>query len=54
MNIVQTIAEKPALSDSIYRYGSKTSQVLELGVNERALYYDHDHASKCDPQESRV
>ena len=34
---------------TIYRYGSKSSQVLELGVNEEAHHFDH--ASRCDPDE---
>jgi ribonucleoside-diphosphate reductase alpha chain len=37
---------------TIYRYGSRASQVLELGVNEEAIHYDH--ASKCDPTECRI
>jgi ribonucleoside-diphosphate reductase alpha chain len=37
---------------TIYRYGSKSEQVLELGTKERSYYYDH--ASKCDPEECRV
>lgn len=37
---------------TIYRYGSKALQVLELGVGEEALHYDH--ASRCDPEECRV
>lgn len=37
---------------TIYRYGSKSSQVLELGLGEEALNYDH--ASKCDPDECKV
>lgn len=37
---------------TIYRYGSKSEQVLELGVGEEAHYYDH--ASKCDPEECKV
>jgi ribonucleoside-diphosphate reductase alpha chain len=37
---------------TIYRYGSKSKQVLELGVGEEAHYYDH--ASKCDPEECKV
>ena len=37
---------------TIYRYGSKSSQVFELGVGEEAHHYDH--ASKCDPEECRV
>jgi ribonucleoside-diphosphate reductase alpha chain len=37
---------------TIYRYGSKAAQVLELGLDEEAHYYDH--ASTCDPQECKV
>jgi ribonucleoside-diphosphate reductase alpha chain len=37
---------------TIYRYGSKSSQVLELGLGEEALHYDH--AARCDPEECRV
>ena len=37
---------------TVYRYGSKDSQVLELGAGEEAFHYDH--ASQCDPQECRV
>jgi ribonucleoside-diphosphate reductase alpha chain len=37
---------------TIYRYGSKAGQVIELGVSEEAHYYDH--ASTCDPEECKV
>jgi ribonucleoside-diphosphate reductase alpha chain len=37
---------------TIYRYGSKAAQVLELGVGEEPYHYDH--ASSCDPTECRV
>jgi ribonucleoside-diphosphate reductase alpha chain len=37
---------------TIYRYGGKSSQVLELGLGEEAHHYDH--ASKCDPEECKV
>jgi ribonucleoside-diphosphate reductase alpha chain len=37
---------------TIYRYGSKSTQVLELGVHEEAHHYDH--ASPCDPEECRI
>ena len=37
---------------TIYRYGSKPAQVVELGVSEEAHYLDH--ASTCDPEECRV
>jgi len=37
---------------TIYRYGSKATQVLELGADEEAYHYDH--TSACDPEECRV
>ncbi|WP_447860493.1 adenosylcobalamin-dependent ribonucleoside-diphosphate reductase [Nitrospira calida] len=37
---------------TIYRYGSKDSQVFELGIGEEAFQYDH--ASTCDRQECRL
>jgi ribonucleoside-diphosphate reductase alpha chain len=37
---------------TIYRYGSKSKQVLELGVDEEAFYYDH--SSSCDPRECKI
>jgi ribonucleoside-diphosphate reductase alpha chain len=37
---------------TIYRYGSKATQVLELGDDEEAYHYDH--SSKCDPEECKV
>jgi len=37
---------------TIYRYGTKSAQVLELGVGEEAHHYDH--ASRCDPGECKV
>jgi len=37
---------------TLYRYGSKSAQVLELGVGEEAHHYDH--ASRCDPGECEV
>ena len=37
---------------TIYRYGSKGTQVLELGRGERPAQYDH--GAPCDPGESRV
>jgi ribonucleoside-diphosphate reductase alpha chain len=37
---------------TIYRYGSKTTQVLELGTGETPHQYDH--ASRCDPGECRL
>jgi len=37
---------------TLYRYGSKSAQVLELGVAEEAHHYDH--ASRCDPGECEV
>jgi ribonucleoside-diphosphate reductase alpha chain len=37
---------------TVYRYASKTTQVLELGAEEKPMHYDH--ASRCDPDECRV
>jgi ribonucleoside-diphosphate reductase alpha chain len=37
---------------TIYRYGSKSQQVLQLGVGEEPQHYDY--ASRCDPGECRV
>jgi hypothetical protein len=36
----------------MYRYGSKSQQVLELGVGEEPQHYDY--GSRCDPGECRV
>lgn len=36
---------------TIYRYGSRSSQVLELGAREAAAH--REHASRCDPEECR-
>lgn len=37
---------------TIYRYGSKDEQVLELGAREESFHYDH--ATHCDPTECDV
>jgi ribonucleoside-diphosphate reductase alpha chain len=37
---------------TVYRYGSRSAQVLELGVDEEA--YQYDHGANCDPGECRV
>jgi ribonucleoside-diphosphate reductase alpha chain len=37
---------------TVFRYGSKSSQVLQLGVEEEPLHYDH--ASRCDPEECKL
>jgi ribonucleoside-diphosphate reductase alpha chain len=37
---------------TVYRYGSKPGQVLELGAGEEPHHYDH--ASRCDPEECRI
>jgi len=37
---------------TVYRYGSRAGQVLELGGGEESFHYDH--AARCDPTECRV
>jgi len=37
---------------TIYRYGARPAQVLELGAAEESQHYDH--ASRCDPEECRL
>lgn len=37
---------------TIYRYGAKPAQVLELGAADEPHHYDH--ASRCDPEECRL
>jgi ribonucleoside-diphosphate reductase alpha chain len=37
---------------TLYRYGSKSRQVLELGKDERAHHYEQ--AARCDPEECKV
>jgi ribonucleoside-diphosphate reductase alpha chain len=37
---------------TVYRYGSREHQVLELGAGEETYHYDH--AARCDPGECRV
>ncbi|HYL57038.1 MAG TPA: adenosylcobalamin-dependent ribonucleoside-diphosphate reductase [Gemmatimonadales bacterium] len=37
---------------TLYRYGSRSSQVLELGVDQAGYHFEH--ASACDPEECRV
>ncbi len=37
---------------TVYRYGSKTSQVLELGADQSASSFEH--SARCDPQECRL
>ncbi|MFZ5541108.1 MAG: adenosylcobalamin-dependent ribonucleoside-diphosphate reductase [Pseudomonadota bacterium] len=37
---------------TVYRYGSKATQVLELAVDEAP--HQFDHASRCDPEECRI
>lgn len=37
---------------TIFRYGSKSKQVLELGAGEEPYHYDH--SSKCEPEECKV
>lgn len=37
---------------TVYRYGSKSTHVLDLGLGEETYHYDH--ASRCDPYECEV
>lgn len=37
---------------TVYRYGSITGQVLQLGVGEEL--YEKEHASKCDPYQCKL
>ncbi len=37
---------------TIYRYGSKASQVLQLGAGEEAQHYEH--TARCDPEECKL
>jgi len=37
---------------TIYRYGSKAAQVLELGIDENPLSYEY--SPKCDPGECKI
>jgi ribonucleoside-diphosphate reductase alpha chain len=37
---------------TIYRYGSKTQQVLQLGAGEEP--YEKEHTSKCDPYQCKL
>jgi hypothetical protein len=37
---------------TVFRYGSKPAQVLELGAGEEP--HHHEHASRCDPGECRL
>ena len=37
---------------TVYRFGSKSTQVIELGATERPDRYLH--GSKCDPEECRL
>ncbi len=37
---------------TLYRYGSKSQQVMELGSGEQSYHYDH--GSSCDPEECKL
>jgi ribonucleotide reductase alpha subunit len=37
---------------TIYRYGSKSTQMLDLGLGEETYHCDHD--VRCDPYECNV
>ncbi len=37
---------------SVYRYGSRAGQVLQLGAGEEP--YEKEHASKCDPSQCKL
>jgi ribonucleoside-diphosphate reductase alpha chain len=50
--IYQCAWERELNGVTIYRYGSRSAQVLELAVAEEP--YQYDHATACDPTECRV
>ena len=37
---------------TVYRYGSKNAQVLEIGAGEEAMHFEY--STRCDPEECRV
>jgi ribonucleoside-diphosphate reductase alpha chain len=37
---------------TVYRYGSRAGQVLQLGAGEEP--YEKEHASKCDPSQCKL
>jgi len=50
--IYRTAWEMGLKGITIYRYGSKAAQVMQLGVGEEPQHFEH--SARCDPEECRL